>query len=86
MRECWRGVGAQYCNVITDYCQNNINVIMVLSGVKFLTFALPTIHIVIHKHHRYRQLHMVNYKHFIYLVYRTWRASMLGHIAGPQEV
>ena len=31
--------GAQYCNVITDYCQNNINIIIVLSGVKFLTFA-----------------------------------------------
>ena len=41
MTECWRGEGAQYRNVITHYCQNNINIIIVLSGVKFLTFAQP---------------------------------------------
>ena len=63
MTECWRGEGAQYRNVITHYCQNNINIIIVLSGVKFLTFALPTIHIVINisgprNMPRYRPIHV----------------------------
>ena len=65
MTECWRGEGAQYRNVITHYCQNNINIIIVLSGVKFLAFAVPTIHIVIHKHQSNRQVHMVS---ILYLI------------------
>ena len=68
MTERWRGVGAQYCNVITHYCQNNINIIIVLSGVKFCAFALATIHIVIHKHHSITDRSIWWSKYFIFYI------------------